>query len=149
VECSARFPDTKKAEGETAYPIFIVPDESVTKMQSMKLGRHFNSSGFHHTYFSSGLSGKHQSINAALAVDLCSEFIHQRQMDGVHFDSVDSAIFKGLEEASWPGRAQVLQVPDLPLATIYLDGAHTPESLLVCAEWFQKIADESSITYDP
>lgn len=42
----------------------------------------------------------------------------------------------GLEQASWPGRAQIFNSSfKSPGITWYLDGAHTPESMTVCSEW--------------
>lgn len=51
---------------------------------------------------------------------------------------------RGLASVEWPGRAQVVPDTDVPAPggaprgslTFYLDGAHTPESMEVCATWF-------------
>jgi folylpolyglutamate synthase len=81
-----------------------------------------------------GLNGEHQRENAALAVSLVNTFLG-RSADEV--DVVDSEMIRGLEAASWPGRAQIL--PSLlhpALVTYYLDGAHTEESAEVCRKWY-------------
>lgn len=42
---------------------------------------------------------------------------------------------KGLETTSWPGRAEVFNDPSGRLS-FYLDGAHSPESMEACSNWF-------------
>ena len=49
-------------------------------------------------------------------------------------------MIKGLEAAFWPGRAQVVERDDVDW---FFDGAHTPESIAVCAKWFE----DSAISY--
>ncbi|KPI95371.1 Folylpolyglutamate synthase, mitochondrial [Papilio xuthus] len=41
---------------------------------------------------------------------------------------------KGLSVCKWPGRYQVIETD---FSTFYLDGAHTKESMEICAEWFE------------
>ncbi len=57
---------------------------------------------------------------------------------------------RGLELVQWPGRSQVvhddevgaeLGQPESRLS-FYIDGAHTPESMETCAEWF---ADQATL----
>lgn len=47
-------------------------------------------------------------------------------------------VVTALENARWPGRCQTVQdrSEDRKDVTWYLDGAHTVESLELCAEWF-------------
>lgn len=40
----------------------------------------------------------------------------------------------GLKECRWPGRYQKIEGE---YATFYLDGAHTAESMVICAQWFE------------
>lgn len=54
---------------------------------------------------------------------------------------------QGLTTASLPGRAQI--VPDKIIdiespgdLVFYLDGAHSPESMEICARWFSSIVNE-------
>ncbi|CAK9274362.1 unnamed protein product [Sphagnum jensenii] len=90
-----------------------------------------------------GLEGEHQQINAALAVALCiswacrsppSDRIHQLQQEVARGGLPDSFL-KGLASTKWPGRAEVVHDPSGRLS-FYLDGAHSPESMEACANWF-------------
>ncbi|TPX64289.1 tetrahydrofolate synthase [Spizellomyces sp. 'palustris'] len=83
-----------------------------------------------------GMSGAYQWVNAALAVALCEEWIAQRRSAGVPIVGGDDAVKNGLRVAKWPGRAQKFVASDYPSITWYLDGAHTKESMRVCADWF-------------
>lgn len=53
---------------------------------------------------------------------------------------------EGLKRVIWPGRGQLLDIRDTKYSeksknvTWYLDGAHTTESLQVCADWFRENA---------
>ncbi|XP_014359491.2 folylpolyglutamate synthase, mitochondrial isoform X2 [Papilio machaon] len=52
---------------------------------------------------------------------------------------------KGLSACKWPGRYQVIETE---YSTFYLDGAHTKESMEICANWFEdnnKYQDKSLI----
>ncbi|KAI9325404.1 Mur ligase [Obelidium mucronatum] len=88
-----------------------------------------------------GLKGSHQYINAAVAVATCKEWV--AVYNKKHGDSQcllsEEAIRRGLESATWPGRAQTIKFDAFPNTVFYLDGAHTPESLLVCSEWFRDV----------
>ncbi|CAI5470768.1 unnamed protein product, partial [Closterium sp. Yama58-4] len=100
-----------------------------------------------------GLAGRHQQINASLAVSLCRQWaIRSSREEEAH--AVDQALanktlppayIKGLGCASWPGRCEILQDCRAELGqagsaggqlTFFLDGAHTVESMEVCGEWF-------------
>lgn len=63
------------------------------------------------------LLGRHQVNNAALAIAMAE--VLKRQ--GLRLDP--EALVRGLQEAEWPGRLQVLQVKPL----VFLDGAHNLE----------------------
>lgn len=142
-----------------------------------------------------GLGGFHQKLNAALAVSLCRKFAEKTNLTE-HAKELEQALLlgklpknyiQGLEEARWPGRAQILR--DLTVEkgergervergeggergdrggeggeggdreekkgeneremgskgdklVFFLDGAHTPESMEVCAEWFVEAVKE-------
>ncbi|GJP29527.1 hypothetical protein CLOM_g17046 [Closterium sp. NIES-68] len=100
-----------------------------------------------------GLAGKHQQINASLAVALCRQWaIRSGRMEEARAldealanKTLPPAYIAGLGSASWPGRCEILQ--DCPAEpgqagtaggqlTFFLDGAHTVESMEVCGEWF-------------
>ncbi|KAF8056228.1 ttc30a [Scenedesmus sp. PABB004] len=59
-----------------------------------------------------------------------------------------AAYGEGLRTAAWPGRSQVVPHPGFALPgggggsrlTLYLDGAHTPESMVTCGVWFAQAA---------
>lgn len=86
-----------------------------------------------------GLAGKHQLANAALASSMCRVWVEKVLGDkiAVSGNEAPKEFAKGLASARWPGRGQVLVKEDKPKTTWFFDGAHTIESLGVCAEWFK------------
>lgn len=84
-----------------------------------------------------GLKGKHQTINASLAVALAKKFLSTRTDLTTPIDSTETlpeSFRKPLAETRWPGRCQVVKEAGSNLVW-YLDGAHTVESLTSCGEW--------------
>eukprot|EP00262_Sarcandra_glabra_P016946 TRINITY_DN5655_c0_g1_i1.p1 TRINITY_DN5655_c0_g1~~TRINITY_DN5655_c0_g1_i1.p1 ORF type:complete len:332 (+),score=52.88 TRINITY_DN5655_c0_g1_i1:174-1169(+) len=102
-----------------------------------------------------GLNGEHQYQNAGLAVALCRTWLQKTgHIEGMYLDetgSLPEQFAKGLATANLQGRAQI--VPDLHInmqsqsqstkanpslgkLVYYLDGAHSPESMEICARWF-------------
>ncbi|KAL6503728.1 hypothetical protein OROGR_025651 [Orobanche gracilis] len=92
-----------------------------------------------------GLEGEHQYLNAGLATSLCSTWLHSTSHVGINYlkqtTSLPEEFIKGLATASLQGRAQIVadqfiesQSPGALM--FYLDGAHSPESMDVCAKWF-------------
>ncbi|CAK9135670.1 unnamed protein product [Ilex paraguariensis] len=92
-----------------------------------------------------GLDGEHQYLNAGLAVALCSTWLQRTGHLEVNYlqqtTSLPQQFIEGLTTAALQGRAQV--VPDRYIESespgnlvFYLDGAHSPESMEVCAKWF-------------
>uniref|UniRef100_A0A8C4QUT6 tetrahydrofolate synthase n=1 Tax=Eptatretus burgeri TaxID=7764 RepID=A0A8C4QUT6_EPTBU len=94
------------------------------------------------------LKGEHQRENAALALCLVNTWLHfhGHAVTGSSFSQSSSniltaappfrltaAMHKGLACTRWLGRAQVVPCGHL---TVYLDGAHTKESLQACLSWF-------------
>ena len=99
------------------------------------------------------LGGHHMNMNAGLAVKLAIEW--EQRSDSGRFRSESLArsatiakgilpqdYIKGLESVEWPGRSQIVESEDGPNKGLrfYIDGAHTPESMVACADWF---SDES------
>lgn len=82
------------------------------------------------------LSGLHQAKNAAVAVAASECLAHEV---GVPI-GVD-AIKKGLANASWPARNQLLH--DNP--PFILDGAHNPEAANALAGWLKKVAGKRPV----
>ncbi|KAI8618281.1 Mur ligase [Chytriomyces sp. MP71] len=109
----------------TQYQLIEIDDKDISALRDTPLG----------------LKGDHQYINAAVAVASCSEWVsayNARHGDWkVEYEAED--VKRGLGSAMWPGRSQTLTFPEFPNATFHIDGAHTPESLEVCATWFNTI----------
>lgn len=101
--------------------------------------------------FKLGLEGEHQYVNAGLAIALSSTWLQRTGHLEVpyleHTTSLPEQFIKGLTATvSLQGRAQI--VPDNNESSedlvFYLDGAHSPESMEVCARWFSlSIKDDS------
>ncbi|KAJ3320284.1 Folylpolyglutamate synthetase [Boothiomyces sp. JEL0866] len=91
-----------------------------------------------------GLAGDHQKINAKLAMMLSEAWIEAKRAEGLEIVGDEQTIRQGLAETTWPGRCQTHVSAKYPNATWYLDGAHTPESLDVCGEWFTKTIRQTS-----
>lgn len=112
-----------------------------------------------------GLAGAHQRLNAALAVQLCRTWAARAPSPPPNAAAdeaelaagrLPAAYATGLAATTWPGRAQVLHLgvdpgedaveggaasspPEAAAErglTLFLDGAHTPESTEQCGEWF-------------
>ncbi|CAL9765160.1 unnamed protein product [Musa acuminata subsp. burmannicoides] len=100
-----------------------------------------------------GLDGEHQCLNAGLAIALSSVWLKTTgNLQGMQIDqnNLPEQFVRGLSTASLEGRAQVVsdsslgqqQNSNLGGLTFYLDGAHSPESLEVCAKWFSRVIRE-------
>lgn len=134
----------KDTASQLSVPLHVVLPLELRMLGSLKLG----------------LAGDHQYINAGLAVALCQSWL-RRTGHSEDFNLPESATeegylpepFKGgLSMANIPGRAQVIpdsyvmhnehsniteaENADSGRLVFYLDGAHSPESMEVCAKWF-------------
>ncbi|KAG0213806.1 Folylpolyglutamate synthetase [Mortierella sp. GBA30] len=87
-----------------------------------------------------GLAGKHQVANAALATALCRIWIEKvlGEKIGSSEEIIPKEFIKGLSSARWPGRGQIMVRDNKPKITWFFDGAHTAESIRVCADWFKE-----------
>ncbi|XP_073267046.1 folylpolyglutamate synthase isoform X3 [Populus alba] len=99
------------------------------------------------------LEGQHQYLNAGLAIALSftwlqrtghHEFTHMEQAS-----SLPEQFIKGLTTASLQGRAQIvtdqyINAESYGDLVFYLDGAHSPESMEMCARWFSLAIKEDS-----
>ncbi|KAJ6902182.1 hypothetical protein NC651_019840 [Populus alba x Populus x berolinensis] len=99
------------------------------------------------------LEGEHQYLNAGLAIALSftwlqrtghHEFTHIEQAS-----SLPEQFIKGLTTASLQGRAQIvtdqyINAESYGDLVFYLDGAHSPESMEMCARWFSLAIKEDS-----
>ncbi|KAJ3676211.1 hypothetical protein LUZ60_003623 [Juncus effusus] len=104
-----------------------------------------------------GLDGDHQFINASLAVSLSKCFLQRTDLshlslsDSKEEEFLPKAFLRGLTNTSLLGRAQIIKDNNFEKLkgnlVFFLDGAHTPESLEVCAKWFSVAipGDENNI----
>ncbi|XWS56625.1 hypothetical protein CRYUN_Cryun09bG0102400 [Craigia yunnanensis] len=98
------------------------------------------------------LEGEHQYLNAGLAVALCSTWLQRTGHPITNLNqtgSLPEQFIKGLTTASLQGRAQIVrdQFTDIENPgdlVFYLDGAHSPESMEVCAKWFSLCIKEDN-----
>lgn len=96
------------------------------------------------THHFTGLPGKHQIINASLAVALARATFQSSRLPPTlsrlaePFDAaqpigtVPDSYLPYLERTRWPGRCQTVKQAG---TTWFLDGAHTVESLTCCGDW--------------
>ncbi|XP_039016566.1 folylpolyglutamate synthase-like [Hibiscus syriacus] len=90
------------------------------------------------------LEGEHQYLNGGLAVALCTAWLQRTGHPINNFDQtgpLPEPFIKGLTTASLQGRAQIVRDQFTDIGSVgdlvfYLDGAHSPESMEVCARWF-------------
>uniref|UniRef100_A0AAG5DSF9 Folylpolyglutamate synthase n=1 Tax=Anopheles atroparvus TaxID=41427 RepID=A0AAG5DSF9_ANOAO len=77
-----------------------------------------------------------EELNTSLAVQIASNWIRRTRPNvlTVNSQTVPKNIAEGVDRCFWPGRLQRVAVGDR--RTLYLDGAHTVESIDVCVRWF-------------
>ncbi|XP_020571135.1 folylpolyglutamate synthase isoform X2 [Phalaenopsis equestris] len=105
-----------------------------------------------------GLDGEHQYINAGLAIAMCRTWLQKTgHADGIFSETTKSNLpeqfIRGLASASLQGRAQIVPDPYFSVQSsnvgsgglvFYLDGAHSPESMVECARWFSHAGKENA-----
>lgn len=102
-----------------------------------------------------GLEGEHQHINAGLAIALSSTWLQRTghldviNLNETEVNSLPEQFIKGLTTASLQGRAQIVSDQFIDAESpgdlvFYLDGAHSPESMEVCARWFSLAIKEDN-----
>ncbi|XP_062092607.1 folylpolyglutamate synthase isoform X1 [Humulus lupulus] len=128
----------KEKASQLDVPLQVVPPLDANLLNGLKLG----------------LEGEHQYVNAGLAVALCSSWLQRTgRAEAAHLEhtsSLPEQFIKGLTTASLQGRAQIVPDPYFDVdnygeLVFYLDGAHSPESLEVCARWFS----QQVLSYQP
>lgn len=98
--------------------------------------------------------GEHQVQNAALAVQLAAAWEARaaaargntgarRRLEMLARGVLPREYVAGINGTFWPGRSQVVEDRETGPGgasnlTFFLDGAHTPESMQVAAQWFSK-----------
>lgn len=101
-----------------------------------------------------GLPGPHQAGNALLATELVDSYLKHAADDSSSSSTSSPALptsvwedksqwkpaawtLQALKDAKWPGRCQIVPLAETSTAPrYYLDGAHTVDSLALCASWF-------------
>ncbi|XP_020703144.1 folylpolyglutamate synthase isoform X2 [Dendrobium catenatum] len=105
-----------------------------------------------------GLDGEHQYINAGLAVAMSHTWLQKTgDAEGIFSENTKSSLpeqfIRGLASASLQGRAQIVPDPHFDMQSsshgsgglfFYLDGAHSPESMVECARWFSHAVKENA-----
>lgn len=76
-------------------------------------------------------SGKTKGIN---------EFSKKIMSDDIIL-SISDRVERAFSNCIWPGRCQIINFNNL---RIHFDGAHTPESMNICVDWFESVTKESS-----
>lgn len=107
-----------------------------------------------------GLHGEHQYMNAGLAVALANTWLerqgHLNRLHVKHSGTLPDQFIKGLSSACLQGRGQI--IPDSQVNSendrdsslvFYLDGAHSSESMEMCARWFAHATNSDGIQPDP
>ncbi|XP_047943849.1 folylpolyglutamate synthase isoform X1 [Salvia hispanica] len=148
---------------KSGVPAFTIPQPeeamAVLVQKASELGVNLQEADpMHPSDLHLGLAGEHQYINAGLAVALCSTWLQRTGHVGINNLNQNTPLpekfIRGLATASLQGRAQI--VPDHLIESespgdlvFYLDGAHSPESMDVCAKWFCLATKEDfSPSYD-
>ncbi|RIB27783.1 FolC bifunctional protein [Gigaspora rosea] len=85
-----------------------------------------------------GLAGRHQLKNASLAIELCRIWLEKHRNFKFSDERVPQEFVPGLAKVRLPGRSQQIVLEKYPKITWFLDGAHTLESMQVCADWFSE-----------
>uniref|UniRef100_A0A6N2LR12 Folylpolyglutamate synthase n=2 Tax=Salix viminalis TaxID=40686 RepID=A0A6N2LR12_SALVM len=99
------------------------------------------------------LEGEHQYLNAGLAIALSFTWLQRTEHhEFTHMEKASSLpeqFIKGLTTASLQGRAQIvtdqyINAESYGDLVFYLDGAHSPESMEMCARWFSLAIKEDN-----
>ncbi|HEX7196981.1 MAG TPA: Mur ligase family protein [Candidatus Limnocylindria bacterium] len=81
-----------------------------------------------------GLLGAHQADNAAVALGLLDALVERH---GIELD--EESLRRGLANARWPGRLELLDAAPLGLGRVLLDGAHNPAGAAALASALQDL----------
>lgn len=115
----------KRAE-KLSVPLYVAEPEQINGRGSKLSGQKFAYKEFRDLTIS--LAGRYQLTNAALAIEAVKALCSRR--GGTEWAVSDETIRKGLEEAFWPGRFQVLAKKPYVIA----DGAHNRDGAKQLAE---------------
>lgn len=110
-----------KAE-ELNAPLISVADASFTAQPDGEFGQYRLRYCDYDVLLS--LRGRHQAVNAMTAI----EIVEQLKAAGWKIDK--AAVEEGLSKTVWPGRLQLIKLPDLPVKLL-IDGAHNIDGVRV------------------
>lgn len=86
-----------------------------------------------------------------LSTSLATSLVHPPLTDAMEevpaypAHKLAEASFQGIKSYHWPGRAQIHTMQSSPIR-IFLDGAHTSESMKACVEWYSHLCSPSDLT---
>lgn len=90
-----------------------------------------------------GLNGEFQKQNASLAISLCHAHLTKLGYK-IEIDTLSDEFIRGLENAKWPGRCQIIEDPVRKSElTWFIDGAHTEDSVRNGSGWFTTVTEKS------
>jgi len=125
----------------------------VLKQRAIDLSGHeLISVSFDEKYFENqnaqlSLDGDYQKINAALAIYLSKIWLERKNEKEIHEallknnkylekQPLPKPFIEGLANCEWPGRSQLMHLNEN--VHLYMDGAHTIESIQECSHWFDQ-----------
>lgn len=97
-------------------PVFANEPAAIEASDFGRVAFDYESSQTNYSRIRPGLLGRHQADNAAAAIE-AAELLNESG-----FPILREAVIKGLRDASWPGRLELID--DRPM--VLLDGAHNP-----------------------
>ncbi|EDW81911.1 uncharacterized protein Dwil_GK25512 [Drosophila willistoni] len=103
---------------------------------------------FHYNLQDKYLDSFHNTIllNGSLAIQLVYDWLDQTEgpLHRAHKPNETKMcpeVLMGLRNTHWPGRCQLVEFHNMRL---HFDGAHTPESMKICTDWFQTSTSHNS-----
>lgn len=91
-----------------------------------------------------GLNGDFQKHNASLAIALCAAHLTKLGYK-IDIDTLPDEFVRGLENAKWPGRCQIIEDPTRKCdLTWFIDGAHTEDSVRNGSKWFTQATNKQN-----
>ncbi|CAJ0958036.1 unnamed protein product, partial [Mesorhabditis belari] len=98
-----------------------------------------------------GISGDHQKHNVSLALQVVRTWLRNTSHKEDIFTErswspgepfhVPPILHQAIESCHWAGRSQIIEKGS---SCFYLDGAHTPKSIEMCARWFSTTVSKES-----
>ncbi|CAB3376731.1 Hypothetical predicted protein [Cloeon dipterum] len=92
-----------------------------------------------------GLDSQVQTLNASIAIQLAHAWMNANNNQASEKSlthEIPQSTVKGLEQVKWPGRTQTIDFS--PQLKIFMDGAHTTDSIKNCLSWFKQASNRGS-----